>query len=71
MAGASAMPSVHSGNLPADEVRRQLCARGRNDVAELLVNGLGEIAGKQQGEQSTSLLVWRARRVRQLRSDGG
>src|SRR5207249_4487025 len=32
---------------------------------------LGEIAGEQQGKQSTSLLVWCARRVGQLRSDRG
>src|SRR6266480_2121617 len=48
------------------QVGRELCTRGGHNVAEFAVDGLGEIAGKQQGEQSASLLVRRARRVGQL-----
>ena len=54
-----------------NEVVRQPLPRGGHDIAKLEVNGLGEIVGKQQEEQSPSLLVRAARHVGQLRLDGG
>ena len=68
---AIAVPRVHRDGLPMNEVGRQPRARGCHDVAELEVDGLSEIAGKQQEEQSPSLLVRAARHVGQLRLHGG
>jgi len=55
------VPCVHRRSLPIHQVGRELRTRGGHNVAEFAVDGLGEIAGKQQGEQSASLLVRRAR----------
>src|SRR5207247_5619477 len=64
-------PLHHTCDHYKNEIRRQQFTRVRYDIAELAVDRLGEIAGEQQGKQSTSLLVWCARRVGQLRSDRG
>ena len=54
-----------------NEVVRQPLPRGGHDIAELEVDGLGEIDGKQQEEQSPSLLARATRHIGQLRLDGG
>src|SRR6266699_2042502 len=59
IAGAIAVPCVRRRSLPIHQVGRELRTRGGHNVAEFAVDGLGEIAGKQQGEQSASLLVRR------------
>ena len=71
VAAAITVPRIHRGGLPMNEVVRQPLPRGGHDIAELEVDGLGEIVGKQQEEQSPSLLVRAARHVGQLRLDGG
>src|SRR5205814_9049621 len=66
-----AVPFVHRRRLPADKIARETSARLRHNITKLIIDGLGEIAGKQEGKQSASLLMRCARHVDQLRPDGG
>ena len=65
------MPGIHRGRLPINKLWRQPCTRGSYDVAKLAIDGLGDIRWKQKAEEASSLFVWSAGRVGQLRLDGG